>query len=83
MIDEITIIGVSSILTLNMRVNKIHNPAILINTINCIMIFTPRITIQNHGQVGSQSECVSGVIAPESLFETIAQVLTLFLSVEK
>ena len=47
MIDEITIIGVSSILTLNMRVNKIHNPAILINTINGIMIFTPRITIHN------------------------------------
>ena len=56
MIDEITIIGVSSILTLNMRVNKIHNPAILINTINCIMIFIPRLTIQNPGQVGSQSE---------------------------
>ena len=52
MIDEITIIGVSSILTLNMRVNKIHNPAILINTINCIMVFIPRLTIQNPGQVG-------------------------------
>ena len=78
MIDEITIIGVSSILTLNMRVNKIHNPAILINTINCIMIFIPRVTIQNPAQVGSQSECVSGVIAPESLFEAVEQVLPLF-----